>query len=147
MTAPETPDWNQPAPADRSSVLYVFVLIAAIAVAVVIVLTSMNSAGPDSSAAPPPGVDRAPVMVDEHDDDTAVEPTPAVGPVWRADPDWIARVSSATGIPARALAAYASADLAIGAEQPDCGVGWSTLAAIGYVETGHGSPRRRGASG
>ncbi|GGH47869.1 lytic transglycosylase domain-containing protein [Microbacterium album] len=71
--------------------------------------------------------------------------TPAAGAhgVWRGSvdvsSDWLARVSAATDIPVRALAAYARADLAIDVEQPACGLDWNTLAAIGAIESGHGS--------
>jgi membrane-bound lytic murein transglycosylase B len=57
----------------------------------------------------------------------------------RVDGAWVTRVAEATGIPARALAAYASADLVLAAEQPDCGIGWNTLAGVGNVESRHGS--------
>lgn len=69
--------------------------------------------------------------------------TPTAAPsgstaVARVDAAWLARVSSATSIPARALVAYAAADLGLRDEQPGCGVGWATLAAIGSVESDHG---------
>ncbi|MFG6403943.1 lytic transglycosylase domain-containing protein [Microbacterium sp. P04] len=56
----------------------------------------------------------------------------------RVDATWSARVSSQTGIPQRALEAYALADLVVDAEQPACGIGWNTLAGIGAIETDHG---------
>lgn len=52
---------------------------------------------------------------------------------------WVARVAATTSIPSVALQAYADATLATEAEQPDCHLGWSTLAAIGAVESGHGT--------
>ena len=55
-----------------------------------------------------------------------------------ADPAWLARVSAASGVPPRALAAYARAVLVLAAEQPGCRVGWNMLAAIGKVESDHG---------
>ncbi|WP_438854480.1 lytic transglycosylase domain-containing protein [Agromyces sp. M3QZ16-3] len=66
-----------------------------------------------------------------------VEPEPEAAPV--VEDDWLSVVSAATGIPARALAAYALAHVAIAAEEPQCGVDWTTIAAIGAVESGHGS--------
>ncbi len=63
---------------------------------------------------------------------------PAPDPYRPSDP-WVAQVSAATGIPVRALAAYARAHLRVSAEQPGCRVGWNTLAALGGVESGHGS--------
>lgn len=58
---------------------------------------------------------------------------------YRPDPTWLSQVSQATEIPERALAAYASAQIRLAAEQPTCRVGWNTLAGIGAVESGHGS--------
>ena len=57
----------------------------------------------------------------------------------RVDPSWVASMATATGIPERALAAYAGATLAEQEKAPNCGLGWNTLAAIGQVESQHGS--------
>ena len=57
----------------------------------------------------------------------------------QVDPAWARRVATATGIPERALRAYASAALRVAGEQPSCGLGWNTVAAIGKVESAHGS--------
>lgn len=54
------------------------------------------------------------------------------------DAAWLERTAAATGIPPRALAAYAAADLVVSAEQPSCGIGWNTLAGIGSIESDHG---------
>ncbi|MEP6478220.1 MAG: lytic transglycosylase domain-containing protein [Rhodoglobus sp.] len=54
------------------------------------------------------------------------------------DADWVATTSAATGIPERALAAYAGAALQEAQLSPECGIGWNTLAAIGKVESDHG---------
>jgi membrane-bound lytic murein transglycosylase B len=51
---------------------------------------------------------------------------------------WVARAAAATGIPARALQAYAQADLRLAAEHPGCHLNWTTLAGIGSVESNHG---------
>lgn len=56
-----------------------------------------------------------------------------------SDPGWVARTAEAADIPARAVTAYAGAATALAVEQPDCGLGWNTLAGIGEVETGHGT--------
>lgn len=58
--------------------------------------------------------------------------------VRRIDPTWVASMSKATGIPDRALTAYANAQLIMQQMAPSCGVGWSTLAAIGFIESDHG---------
>lgn len=70
--------------------------------------------------------------------DTSANPAAeSAGP--HASPDWVAQVADRTGIPDRALAGYGSAALRLTAEQPSCGLGWTTLAAIGAVESVHGT--------
>lgn len=59
------------------------------------------------------------------------------------DPTWLAETADATGIPERALAAYAGAAIAKAHEMPACGLSWATLAGIGATESDHG---RHGAS-
>jgi membrane-bound lytic murein transglycosylase B len=92
--------------------------------------------------APPP----VPLQVRAADAPVAVAPpgpSPAAAmptvAVDRVDARWATRVAAATGIPQRAVLAYAAADLVVDAEQPACGLGWNTLAAIGGIESGHGS--------
>ncbi|WP_421742202.1 lytic transglycosylase domain-containing protein [Cellulomonas sp.] len=60
-------------------------------------------------------------------------------PVPRAAEPWVAAMSTVTGIGAVALRAYADATLHLAASDPGCAVGWTTLAAIGAVESGHGT--------
>jgi membrane-bound lytic murein transglycosylase B len=60
-------------------------------------------------------------------------------PIQRIDPTWAQRVATQTGIPPRALLAYASASVLVGAEESSCGLSWNTLAGIGLVESGHAS--------
>ena len=52
------------------------------------------------------------------------------------DPKWLATTAEATGIPTPALRAYARAQLA---DAGGCGVGWTTLAGLGWVESYHGT--------
>lgn len=52
---------------------------------------------------------------------------------------WIADMSSRTGIGATALQAYGMATVRLGEEQPACRLGWTTLAGVGGIETGHGT--------
>src|SRR5262249_41845019 len=52
---------------------------------------------------------------------------------------WVDAVSARTGIPPRALTAYADAQLATDATQPGCHMSWTLLAGIGAVESAHGS--------
>lgn len=49
---------------------------------------------------------------------------------------WVDRTANLTGIPATALRAYAAAQLAAPAA---CHLGWTTLAGIGWIESGHGT--------
>lgn len=53
--------------------------------------------------------------------------------------DWLARVSDASGLSDTVLSAYAGAALQVGLDQPQCHLGWNTLAAIGQVESDHGT--------
>lgn len=64
--------------------------------------------------------------------------SPGVGIAGLVDADWLASTSGATGIPERALAAYAGAALAKAASMPECGLSWNTLAGIGATESDHG---------
>lgn len=52
---------------------------------------------------------------------------------------WLADAAERTEIPPRALAAYAGAALRLARTQPECGIGWNTLAGIGMVESVHGT--------
>ncbi|MFT8705481.1 lytic transglycosylase domain-containing protein [Bifidobacterium aquikefiricola] len=56
-----------------------------------------------------------------------------------ADKEWVTKIAKSSGIPERALQAYAGASIAVSRTHPSCGLGWNTLAAIGQVETEHGS--------
>ena len=123
----------------RSRVLVTIAAIAAlvvVAIAVVVVLSPrlVLPGDPGPPAAEPPGPDHAL---------PAAEPIPAetptrAGVAGLADAGWVERVSAASGIPARALAAYAGVALSKAKAMPGCGLGWTTLAAIGFVESDHG---------
>lgn len=56
----------------------------------------------------------------------------------RVDADWLAATAEATGIPERALAAYAGAALAKAEQMPDCGIAWNTIAGVAATESDHG---------
>jgi len=77
------------------------------------------------------------------DETTPEEPEPDVAavmsPTRRVDPAWANRTAAATGIPVRAMLAYAAATLTLGSEQPGCHLSWNTLAGIGGVESAHGT--------
>jgi len=61
------------------------------------------------------------------------------GNAQKVSPEWAATAAAATGIPPRALIGYAGATVAVNAEQESCHLTWTTLAAIGAVESGHGT--------
>ncbi|WP_370281154.1 lytic transglycosylase domain-containing protein [Pseudarthrobacter sp. NamE2] len=65
--------------------------------------------------------------------------TTAVNVTKNADADWVIRAAGQTGIPERALRAYVAAAETVNAAAPACGIGWNTVAAIGFVETAHGT--------
>ncbi|MFU8853371.1 lytic transglycosylase domain-containing protein [Micromonospora sp. SL1-18] len=73
----------------------------------------------------------------------AGQPTgPVVGPAGRpadALAGWATEVSQKTGIPLVAVQAYGYAELVLRETHRSCQLSWTTLAAIGYVESGHGS--------
>lgn len=52
---------------------------------------------------------------------------------------WSTAVAARTGIPERALRSYAGAALAAQRDDPQCHLGWTTLAGLGDVESGHGT--------
>jgi len=55
--------------------------------------------------------------------------------------EWAAERAPALGIPVTALEAYAYAARVAEVENPDCHLGWTTLAGIGHVESQHGTYR------
>ncbi|MEW1811757.1 lytic transglycosylase domain-containing protein [Pseudarthrobacter phenanthrenivorans] len=65
--------------------------------------------------------------------------TTAVNVTRSPDAQWLSSAASQTGIPARALRAYVTAAVAAKGSHPDCGIGWNTLAAVGFVESAHGT--------
>lgn len=64
--------------------------------------------------------------------------TPAGGPQL-AYGAWASQLSPVTGIPVRALEAYAYAHSAMAASHPSCQLSWTTLAGIAAVESQHGT--------
>ena len=52
---------------------------------------------------------------------------------------WATRLGRVTGIPARALEAYANAHAVMAASRPSCHLTWVTLAGIAAVESQHGT--------
>lgn len=89
---------------------------------------------PEPRPTPAPTTER-PSAEPSPDSGAEVEASHTVSP----DPAWVTRIAAEAEIPERALAAYAGAVLTISAKMPTCGIGWNTLAAIGHVESQHGS--------
>ncbi|WP_344100321.1 lytic transglycosylase domain-containing protein [Nocardiopsis rhodophaea] len=101
---------------------------------------------------PPPGPQEAGGVIDTVPADGAEaaeqadlhadeRPSPASRETASADPlpEWLDNISAASGVPRRALLAYANAQLRLMEEQPRCRISWPTLAAIGEVESKHGT--------
>lgn len=55
------------------------------------------------------------------------------------DPAWVKDTAQKTGIPERALTAYAGVAIGLSVVKPDCHLSWNTLAGIGWVESHHGT--------
>ncbi|WP_243640500.1 lytic transglycosylase domain-containing protein [Nocardioides jejuensis] len=55
------------------------------------------------------------------------------------DPAWSRDAAARAGIPEVAVRAYARAELILRGTDPSCGLGWTTLAGLGYVESQHGT--------
>ncbi|WP_422737065.1 lytic murein transglycosylase [Micromonospora sp. WMMD729] len=76
---------------------------------------------------------------------TGVVPTgPAVAPTVGGRPSdalagWAQQVGAKVGIPPAAMQAYGYAELMLAQTNRSCALSWTTLAAIGQVESGHGS--------
>ncbi|MFE9871414.1 murein transglycosylase [Micromonospora sp. NPDC005686] len=87
--------------------------------------TGMPLPGMPLPGTPLPGATTAPVL-------PAGRPADALA-------GWAQRVSAVTGIPVVALQAYAYAELALAQTNRGCQLSWTTLAAIGYVESRHGA--------
>ncbi|WP_262282944.1 lytic transglycosylase domain-containing protein [Micromonospora sp. MA102] len=67
---------------------------------------------------------------------------PAPGRPADALATWAQQVSAATGIPPVAMQAYGYAELVLAQTNRSCQLSWTTLAAIGYVESRHGSANK-----
>jgi membrane-bound lytic murein transglycosylase B len=103
------------------------VMLAALVVLVIVprVTAGQNAAAPAARWAPP----AAPPVA---------AATTGTGIAALVDPGWAASMAAATGIPERAVFAYAGAAMAKAASMPACRLSWTTLAAIGSVESSNG---------
>jgi membrane-bound lytic murein transglycosylase B len=112
-------------------------------------LTPAMSPLPRASAADSAAPSAAPSLGATGDLPSAANPGPVANPSTNpgtaplARPQdalaaWAQKVSPAVGIPAIALRAYGYATLRLASDQPGCHLAWTTLAAIGKVESDHG---------
>ena len=101
------------------------------------VLVARDESTAAAEQAPPPAATE-PSAEPERPAGTAPEVT-GEGIAALPDPDWVARVALDGDLPPRAVTAYAGAALRLGQDTPGCGLGWNTLAALGEVESSHGS--------
>ena len=99
-------------------------------IATVLVLAGCTPAAPPEPLPAPTAVAQV---------DAAPRLAVAVGPGISGviDPEWSSRMARATGIPERALLAYAGAAISANEFKPGCGIGWNTIAAVGEVESDH----------
>ena len=111
---------------------------------VVLLVVAVVLPGPESDAvrgasgAPPDA--RASTSAAPQPASRSAEPDPAQVPVAQLpDGAWVEATAASTGVEARVLRAYAGAALRLEREQPGCRLGWNTLAAIGAVESEHGT--------
>lgn len=65
--------------------------------------------------------------------------TTAVKVTRAPDGGWLAQAAAQTGIPATVLRVYVAAAAAANDSNPGCGIGWNTVAAVGFVESAHGT--------
>lgn len=116
------------------------VLWAVVVVAVAGLVLAVSRTVPDGSGRPAPAA--APVtdgLVGAPASGGADVVAAENGAVPGVSAAWAREVGGRTGIPPRALVSYAAAALRLAEEQPDCRLGWPTLAGIGAVESHHGT--------
>jgi membrane-bound lytic murein transglycosylase B len=101
---------------------------------VLVVLAPVSSPDPES---PSPGDGAAPTWAPPGPTPVGAA-KPHNGIQTKVDADWAERTAAATGIPVRALVAYAGAEIYKARFSPDCKLSWTTLAGVGAVESDHG---------
>jgi len=124
-------------PTALKTVLPVIAAVAALALAAVAIMLFLAPRTPDAApdAAETPLPSWAPPAGSPP---RTMNPFDGVSVVTLVDPAWLDATSEATGIPRRALAAYAGAAVVKEDHRPECRLDWTTLAAIGAVESDHG---------
>ena len=112
-------------------------LDAAVPAALPAVPVPAGSAGAPVPAQPGPAPAGQPGPAPEEQPGPASEEVPP-GPPQQAFARWAAGVAPATGVPERALQAYAYAHTVVAETQPGCQLTWVTLAGIARIESNHG---------
>jgi len=121
--------------------LPVVVFVALLTAAALVGRYVVPAGGPDPGAVPPapaalpgatgPAAGPSPTLT------LPPLPTPPVRPA-DALADWAARVGGVVGVPVVAVQAYGYTQLLMQEADPQCRLGWTTLAGIGEVESRHG---------
>jgi membrane-bound lytic murein transglycosylase B len=106
-------------------------ITAAVVIIAIIVLVAPGGGGQSKSPIFPTFASEAPLV-------KAANPV-GTGVAGLADATWIAATAKSTGIPARALEAYAGVAITVANSRTGCDIGWNTLAGVGEVESRHGT--------
>ncbi|CAN5238488.1 hypothetical protein BH11ACT3_BH11ACT3_05690 [soil metagenome] len=92
---------------------------------------------PEPGVTPPSDAGQPPTWAPPIDPPVAAS-TPGVGNPGLVDAAWADETAAATGIPRRALLAYAGTAIAKAQAMPECALSWTTLAGVGATESDHG---------
>ncbi len=142
-SSPATPQARPARPDDRDR-LMAHPFRAAVAFTVALVaLSGLAYLLQQTLYARPPVVDLTPTALEQPPQPVPAAPTVPADPeaakaasgVPGIDQGWLDATSQASGVPVTALRAYARAELMA---PRGCGLGWTTLAGIGWVESQHG---------
>lgn len=121
-------------------------VLAVTAVGCLMVAAALFADSPDESARPQAQVSKpAPTPTETLEVvEPAAQPMAPVVDDGRVDNErvaakWVTEMSARTGIGPVAVEAYGRASLRASRELPSCHVGWTTLAGIGGIESGHGT--------
>jgi hypothetical protein len=98
-----------------------------------------------ADALQPPPVGGVPTVVPSEAPTAAPDPAPppqrldVSGTAALVDQTWARDQAARTGIPLRPLLGYAGAEIRMRTEDPGCHFGWTTVAALGAIESSHGT--------
>jgi len=153
-TEPEAPtatlDEAQPRAGDESPaahrrgpglLLPVVVFVALLTAAALVGRYVVPAGGPDPGAVPPaPAAQPGATGTAAGPSPTLTLPPLPTPPIRPADAlaDWASRVGGVVGVPAVAVQAYGYTQLLMQGADPQCRLGWTTLAGVGEVESRHG---------